>query len=164
MSMIGNFVVVPPRQLDALIADPELIPPLLYPEEGDAEPINHLDIDKAWHAIHYTLNGSAWEGEAPLFLVILGGREIGEDVGYGPARYLTSTEVVDVAAALATIGPERFAARFDPVAMDAAEVYPQIWQRDGAEGLAYVQDYYAQLSSFYRTAAERGDAVLIYLN
>ncbi len=162
--MIGNLVAVPPKQLDAFIADPDLVAPFLYPEDGDAEPANHLDIDKAWHAIHYTLNGKTWEGEEPLFLTILGGEEIGEDVGYGPARYLIPAQVQAVASALSAVDADQFSKRFDPAAMDSAEIYPQIWQRDGAEGLEYVTHHYAHLSSFYRAAAERGDAVLIYLN
>jgi len=48
--------------------------------------------------------------------------------------------------------------------MDAAEIYPQIWESDGPDGLEYVLHYYNQLTSFYQAAAERGDAVLLYLN
>jgi hypothetical protein len=163
MSMIGNFLAIRPDQLTALITEPELVESLLYPEDG-AEQANHLDIDKAWHAIHYTLNGSTWEGEGPLSMVILGGEEIGDDVGYGPARYLNPTQVRTVAEALVTVTPQIFSADFNPAALDAAEIYPQIWERDGAEGLEYVLHYYNQLSSFYQSAAERGDAALIYLN
>lgn len=163
MSMIGNFLAIRPDQLAALIAEPESMESLLYPEDG-AEQANHLDIDKAWHAIHYTLNGSTWEGEGPLSMVILGGEEIGDDVGYGPARYLSPIQVSAVAEALAVVTPQVFIANFNPTALDAAEIYPQIWERDGGEGLEYVLRYYNQLSSFYQSAAERGDAALIYLN
>src|SRR5687768_4410646 len=102
MSMIGNFTAIRPDQLAVLVADPDLVSSFLYPEDGVDKPINHLDIDKAWHAIHYTLNGSVWEGEGPLSWVILGGQELGEDVGYGPVRYLDPTQVKSVAAALST--------------------------------------------------------------
>ena len=164
MSMIGNFLAISPDQLAAFKADPDSVIPFLYPDDEDAELGAHLDIDKAWHAIHYTLNGSAWEGEEPLFLVVLGGEEIGEDAGYGPARYLTPDEVRQVAAALSTVGADQFSERFSPAQLDAAEIYPQIWERDGAEGLEYVLFYYNQLVSFYGDAAKRGDAVLAYLN
>ena len=67
MSMIGNLVAVSPEQLQSFMADPGLIVPFLSPDEGGAEPANHLDLDKAWHAIHFTLNGKEWEGEEPFF-------------------------------------------------------------------------------------------------
>ncbi len=163
MSMIGNLLAIRSDQLAALIAEPDLVTSLLYPEDGE-EQTNHLEIDKAWHAIHYTLNGSTWEGEGPLAMVILGGEEIGDDVGYGPARYLTPVQVKVVAEALAAVTPQVFSANFSPAALDAAEIYPQIWERNGGDGLEYVLHYYKQLSSFYQSAAERGDAALVYLN
>lgn len=163
MSMIGNVLAISPEQLAALIAEPELAESFVYPDDG-AERANHLDIDKAWHAIHYTLNGQAWEGEEPLSLVVLGGEEIGGDVGYGPARYLNPVQVRTVAQALAAITPEVFSARFNPAAMDAAEVYPQNWADDGPDGLDYVLHHYNLLSSFYQAASDRGDAALVFLN
>jgi hypothetical protein len=164
MSMIGNFLAINPEQLASLIDAPDQIDSLLYPEEDDAELPNHLDIDKTWHAIHFTLNGKAWEGEEPLFLAIMGGKEIGEDIGYGPARYLTLDQVKSVATALTRIPPETFSKQFNQAALDAAEIYPEIWVRDGDDGLAYVLEYYTQLQSFYQAAAERGDAALLYIN
>lgn len=163
MSMIGNFVALSPDRLRALIDEPDSLEDFLYQEDGDEEPNNRLDLDKAWHAIHFTLNGKAWEGEEPLFLTILGGEEIGADVGYGPARYLLPDQVRAVAQALNSVSAENFAAKFDPSALAAAEVYPGIWD-EGAEALEYVQSYYEDLRKFYISASERNDSVLIYLN
>lgn len=161
--MIGNFLAVSQSGLAALVADPTSIESVIQPDSGpDRE--THLDIDKSWHAIHYTLNESAWEGEGPIAAVVLGGQELGEDVGYGPARYLAPAEVVAVAAALELVTPEDFAAKFDPVALDAAEIYPQGWGNSMPEALEYVLDNYRQLCTFYKAAASRGDALLTYLN
>ena len=165
MSMIASFIAVPAEQLDALIANPGLISSIIYPDEGCADTSARTDVDKAWQAIHYMLNGDAWEGEGPLFLTILGGTEIGEDVaGYGPARYLAPVQVKELAAALSAIDAAGFSARYDPLALDAAEIYPQLWVRDGDDGLAYVQHYYTQLSAFYREAAAQGQGVLVYFS
>ena len=163
MSMIGNLVALSPERLRSLIDKPESVEEFLYPEDGDAEPDNHLDLDKTWHAIHFTLNGKAWEGEEPLFLTILGGEEIGEDIGYGPARYLLPDQVRVVAQALSSITPDDFAVKFDPSALAVAEIYPDIWS-EGAEALEYVQSFYKDLRDFYIEASERNDSVLIYLN
>ena len=164
MSMIGNLVAVRPEQLQSFIADPTLIESFLYPEDGETEPENHIDLDKAWHAIHFTLNGKTWEGEEPLVLTILGGEEVGEDIGYGPVRFLTPQQVNAVSAALSAVAPETFAGQFNHSALAAAEIYPDIWEDEGTESLEYVQPFYNDLRDFYMTASERGDAVLIYLN
>ena len=163
MSMIGNFLAISPDQLTELVNEPALIDSLLYPE-GGPDPERHLDIDKSWHAIHYVLNGSTWDGEGPLAFAVLGGEEIGEDVGYGPARYLDPDRVKTISAALSFVGPLEFNTKFNPSAWDAAEIYPHGWSDTGPEALEYVAHYYSLLSSFYRAAAERGDAVLAYLN
>lgn len=163
MSMIGNLLAISPGRLAELIAEPGLVDSLLYPDDGP-DPQKHLDIDKSWHAIHYMLNGSTWDGEGPLALAVLGGEEIGEDVGYGPARYLVPAQVKAISAALSLLRPQEFSAKFHPSALDAAEIYPQGWHDAGPEALEYVVRYYGLLSSFYQSAAERGDAVLAYLN
>ena len=164
MSMIGNLVAISPQELETFVAAPDSLPAFLYPDDSVGDPANHLDIDKAWHAIHYLLNGKTWEGEAPLFHTILGGEEIGEDVGYGPSRFLTPSQVKAIASELIGLTPDAVGARFEPTAMDAAEIYPQTWTRDGKDGWEYVRHYYEQLREFYLKASERGDAVLLYVN
>src|SRR5438552_527714 len=63
MSMIGNYLRLSPAGLAELRANPASVMDLLYPENGDRPP-RHLDIDKAWHAIHFLLNGQTWEGRS----------------------------------------------------------------------------------------------------
>ena len=61
MSMIGNYIRVSPARLAELRAKPDSIMDFLYPD--DPSPLaNHLDIDKAWHAIHFLLNRETWGG------------------------------------------------------------------------------------------------------
>ncbi len=83
MSMIANYIRIAPEQLAELQADPDSIGNFLeslfeslYPEKQENEdemqptpPTRHLDIDKAWHGIHFLLNGNAWEGEPPCWLI-----------------------------------------------------------------------------------------------
>ncbi len=164
MSMIGNLIALEPAKLEELIAQPEQLEPFLYPDDGDSEPEHHLDLDKSWHAIHFTLNGKAWEGEGALGNVIIGGQEIGENIGYGPARYLTPREVLEAAQALQSIPPDQFKERFNPNGLTAAEIYPEIWAEEPEESLDYVLSFYEDLRNFYLGAADRGQAVLIYLN
>ena len=161
MGMIGHFVAVSPGQLQQLIADPDSIQAFLYPDNGEALP-NSLDVDKAWHGIHFLLTGDPDEGDPPLALAVLGGTEIGDDVGYGPARYLTPEQVREVAAALRTKRRSQLEANFNPAAMKAADIYPALGEHP--EDLEYVLTNYDELVTFYHRAADRGDGVVKYLN
>jgi hypothetical protein len=193
MSMIGNFRSVPEAEIESLFERPSRVLKLLYGEEAEefedsggnggifslfrrSEPSepdtwepsgegDELDIDKAWHGIHYLLTGTAWTGEAPVNFIVQGGREIGKvDVGYGPARALRSSEVREVAAALEALPPEELAARYDPEEMSRLEIYPDVWDRDPDLERGYLIDNYKELRTFVRRAAERGYGLLVYLS
>lgn len=51
------------------------VPPLVL-GKGEGEGV---DLDKAWHGLHYLLTGTAWEGEPPLNVLAAGGREVGTE-------------------------------------------------------------------------------------
>jgi len=120
-----------------------------------------LDLHKCWHCLHFLFTGRA-EGSdgSPLGDAILGGKEIGgeaADTGYGPPRALSPGEVKGVAAALQAFPIEQRAEQFDVAAAEKAGIYvPQ----HGAEEL---KDYFLQLRSFYRDAASKGNAVLLWI-
>jgi hypothetical protein len=159
--MIGHYYRVTPERLDELKEDPCRVPDVIY--SPDTEEQSHLDIDKSWHAIHFLLTGSVWEGDLPWRNVVLGGTILGEDLGCGPARYLTPEEVREVSAALEQVPPQELVARYDAERLTEANVYPQIWQ-EGEVARTYLQDYYQQLYTFFCIAARQGEAVLTYLN
>jgi hypothetical protein len=160
VSMIANYLRVPESVLVGLYDDPSTVAELLYERERERV----VDVDKAWHAIHYTLTGSAWEASGALASVVLGGRPIGdEDLGYGPARALTAAEVAAAAAELAAIDDAEFRARFDVEALASADVYPPIWD-EGDDALDYVAAYYGVVRDLFRDAAASGDAIVIFLN
>ena len=113
-----------------------------------------VDVDKAWHGIHYLLTGSDYDGEEPLSLVILGGESLNDE----GTRILTPEVVQQVAAVLPM--EEVLRAKYDPDEMDRMEIYPTIWGAEGDEGCDYLLDNYTNLAALYREAAERGDAIV----
>lgn len=163
MGMIVTFRRLSDADFSRLRDEPELVADYLGAAELDGfGPFAELDVDKAWHAIHFLLTGTAWQGDPPLNFVVTGGTELGEDLGYGPARSLTSGEVRSLAAALKAISPDSLLQRYDPAALTAAEIYPQIWDRPEEEDpRGYVSEYYDQLRSFVLDAAVEGEALLI---
>ena len=126
-------------------------------DDGSAE--DGLNLEKSWHVLHYLLTGKAEEAPPPLGNAILGGEEIGGDLGYGPARFLTPQQVREVALALAAISKGDLRERFDLKAMKAANIYPV---RDKSE-LELAQGYFELLSRYYAEASAQGNAMLLWI-
>ena len=126
-----------------------------------------IDLDKAWHGIHFLLAGRAWEGDFPQGFLVAGGSEVGDvDVGYGPARVFKSTAVATVSTFLAEIDGVDFSGRYDPGRMIKADIYPDIWGREeDADGnRAYLADYFDILRRFMSQAAEEKMGIVLHLN
>ncbi len=163
MSMIGNFLSVTEAELNQYIDDSGLL--IDRVSDIDSESQNWIDIDKSWQAIHYILTKDPWEGRVPESLVVLGGVEIGDDLGYGPGKYITPSEVKIVAAILKNLNHEKIRSEYDPEAYEEMEIYPSgIWQEEKMEAIEYVLSYLEPLSKFYERAAKEGLAVIKYIN
>lgn len=186
MSMIGCFYALKDEDLEAIIKAPRRIHVLsgapLPPEkpslfgrlfgakateedqwQPSAEP-TAFDLDKAWQGIHFLLTGSDWEGEGPLAFILHGGREISEDLGYGPAHGFTSSEVKDIDAALRSIEPTALYERADPAELTRLEIYPQIWEDEPKEEcIGYLTDNFKQLKEFVSGTARSGRALIAYI-
>src|SRR5262249_6103564 len=105
MAMIGNLRPASDFEIERLLANPAEITRFLYGAAADGS--ERVVLNKAWHAIHFVLTGSRLGGEEPLNFLVSEGTPVGEvDVGYGPARALSSTQVRHIADALARIEPE----------------------------------------------------------
>lgn len=168
MSMIGNLRAVDDATLQALLASPDTIQEFLYPDDGEDDAAEQNDLDKAWHAIHFILTGSAWEGEFPLNFLVSGGTPVGdEDVGYGPARAFTSEEVWQIEAALSRVSETDFRGRFSLVKMREADIYPSFGDASDDEmeaELSYVLENFRSLKEFVARSAGQGRALLVYIN
>lgn len=107
------------------------------------------DLDKAWQGIHYCLNKTAFEAEPPLDFITVGGSVVGDiEIGIGPARVFNSKQVSAIHQRLATVSEQELAANYDPLDMDDLDIYPNIWTRDGNEGLDYIIENFKVLKSF----------------
>src|SRR5262245_14008087 len=173
MRMIAYFRRLPNRDIERLLAEPELVPGYLYlgdqieAEEGFG-PFVELDTDKAWHGIHFLLTGSVEGDDRPECFIFTAGRWVGneDDVGlpYGPARGFPSSEVKQIAEVLAAADEAKLRSRFDPHVMTREQVYPAagIWEEDDA--LGYLIDNYTKLREFIMDAAQADEALMVYFN
>lgn len=161
MSMIAQYARVEPAELDEFIENPGVLETYLFDRDKTN---NVLDIDKAWHGIHWLLNLDPWDGDGPRFNAVLGGTELGEDYGYGPARYLSADEVKEVSHELDLIEHDELLGNFDAARMAADEVYPSVWgEEPDDEALEYLIDHYKCLVTFFREAANRDQAMLMWI-
>ena len=137
-------------------------PPMMPLAPARAEPgRRRLSLDKAWHGVHYLLAGDP-ESTVGLGAVVLGGTDIGEDEGYGPARYFTTLEVAELARALDAPGAvETAAARYDADTMRELSIYPGGWDDD--EERDWLLDSLDELRVFFRETATAGDAIVTCL-
>ncbi len=159
MSMIANFFTLSTEQLTLLKTNPADVSSFLYSDEVQ-ESDELLDLDKAWHGLHYILTESAWEGEEPLRSVILGGTEIGEDLGYGAARIIDSEKVKEISNALKETSAEMLKSRFDLDKMINLEIYG-IGSDDDLE---WLEDAFEEIAEFYEGAASNDKSVVTFMN
>jgi hypothetical protein len=144
---------ITPDELSAMQTDPDHVP-------AKGKVPGPCSLEKMWQAVHFLITGQEWEGDPPLSFAVLGHEEIGDDGGYGPARYLTPEEVRSVSAALSTITTEELRRRFDPEALEAAQIYPNVWDEDPDDLFEEIESYFSELVAYYRDAASRGNAML----
>jgi hypothetical protein len=160
--MIGNLRAASDADIARLLANPGEITRYLYGSR--AEPCERLVLDRAWHAIHYLLTGSRLGGDAPLNFLASEGTPVGEvDVGYGPARVLSSQQVRQLASALIMIDPDEVGRRVDLAQFQAEGIYPGDWLRDGNDA-EFVVSNYRQLREFVMRAAQDGNGLILYIN
>jgi hypothetical protein len=155
MSMICYVGQVSDQDLQKIKEDPTQVELLLDAAE------QNCDLDKSWHALHYILNGDAWDGEFPLNFLASGGEEIGEDMGYGPARFLNAAETQILKTELDKITVADFENKFDPQALTTSEIYPAIdWADDTRPWLT---DSYKSIKDYIEDAVTSKKGIYIYL-
>lgn len=112
------------------------------------------DLDEAWHALQWLLTkprstseGDEWQVSPPEGTLLTAGRAIvGSDHGYGDDRAVGPECVAAFDVLLQATPWPRLEERFDPGAMDSADVYPSGW--GGDDRGEWVRDGYHQLRSF----------------
>ncbi|MGF1500176.1 MAG: YfbM family protein [Paracoccaceae bacterium] len=185
MGMVLTLVAAREDQINAMIADPARVGSFLDDQAtaeaasdgpegahgarrdhpptaaGEATP-REIDLDKSWHAIHWLLTGTADEASMPAG-ALLGGREVGEDQGYGPARIVSAAETAAYAKQLAVADRATLEARWDFEGLRRAEIYPEMWARRDPEHIAYVLDYADDLRGFVAARAAAGEGMVLLL-
>lgn len=166
--MVGILIRVTNDQLTSFLKDSSLLEKYVDSEEmGDSETL--LDLDKSWDGILYLLTShginTIEEAHPPLSNVLFSGQIIDEDqdMGYGPAQYLTPEQVKEINGALVNITIDELRKKYNAEEMNEKDVYPQGWD-NGADEIDYLVDYFVELKDFYTEAANNGEAIVTYIS
>jgi len=128
----------------------------------------HYDLEKAWDGVRFLLTGvtNCDADPFPGGFLAAGGQHIGtQDLGYGPARAFTPSEVLIINDYLAGQSPASLEARFDPVRFSSQHIYPSmIWHRERMHTIGWLVEHFVNLRQFIEAAAGRGDGVIIHLS
>ena len=195
--MIGNLARISEAKRIELHKKPELIEEFLYPDFVDEAPQekrglfarffgskpdpevevkekkeglseeDQIDVDKAWHGLHFLFTGSDWEGPFPEGFLVSCGKEVGDvDVGYGPAKSFTPEEVKEISDFLENLDDSELKSRLDPKKMNEMKIYPSVWndESDIEEEWEYAKHSLDTVKQFIKEASQRGLALLVYIN
>jgi hypothetical protein len=127
----------------------------------EIDPEKTIDIEKAWHGLHFLFTGTSKEATPPACYILNGGEDVDDE---GLARALRPEQVKDFAEFLDGMTPEVLAKRFAPRRMVELEIYPEIWDRNPSEDdtLQWLLSYFVDLKVFVRRAADAGDGLVIF--
>lgn len=163
MSMIGNLLRVTKSELEDYLEDSSLLEGKIYDEAAHE---NLFDIDKSWDGIIFLLTGqSLANAQHNLVRVLFSGQIIDEeqDLGYGPAHYLTAEQVVELNNEISIITIADLKEKFNPQKMIELEVYPTIWD-EGDDAFDYVVDGFLTVQNVFANATKNGEAIITFLN
>jgi Domain of unknown function (DUF1877) len=161
--VIGNLQPASDAEIERLLAYPEEITRFLYGSGSESR--ERVVLGKAWHAIHFALNGERLGGDEPLNFLVAEGTPVGEvDVGYGPARVFTSAQVREIVGPLQRIEPDELGGRLDPRLLDDAAIYPGRWQGDDGLTVDDVVSKYCEMRKLICRLARSGRGLVLYIN
>ena len=168
MSMIANLLRVSSEELEAYLKDSSLLEKRIY---NDGEDLKLTDVDKAWDGILFLLTGQSINTFKPqganglsLAGIFFSEQFIDEDqnLGYGPAHYLTPGQVKELNSRIAAISSENLKKNYDPKKMIELEVYPNIW--DNEDEVNYLLENFEVIRSVYAEAVKENEGIIMFLN
>lgn len=164
MSMIGNLLRVTKAELDEYLNNSSLLEDRIYNDEAADAALT--DIDKPWEGIIFLLTGQGLaEADHPLVAVLFSGQFIDseQNLGYGPAHYVTPEQVAELNSQIARITEADLRRRFIPAKMKELGVYPEIWD-EGIQAFAYLMEYFAIVRQVYSEAAKKHEAMITFVS
>jgi len=132
---------------------------------SDEQERNIIDIDKTWHAIHFTLTGDPFGGDADNIFskLVLSGNMLENTDKEFSAMLIEADDVKKTSHELLNMTEQQFRKMFDIIKMRENEIYPIMDDEDENDFFEYVWGYLSDLKQFMKTASCNGQAVVFYI-
>lgn len=164
MGMIGHLIRLSHEELDTYLENSSLLEDRIY--NSDSQDEDSLDVDKAWEGIIFLLTGqNLANATSELAQIFFSGDLIDEeqDLGMGPAHYLTAEQVSNLNKQIATLTEADLQQKYDPDKMKQLQIYPDIWD-EGDDAFDYIYGSFVALQAFYSEAAQNGQAIITFIS
>ncbi len=159
MGMTGYFLAAAPEEIQQVQRGDLPVSRLIYRPNQ-----KKLDVDKTWHAIHYLLSNKLAKDDEDILCRVVFSRPVSqEDLGMGPATFLTSDEVKQAAESLSQIQMEQFRQVFDLKEMLREEIYPVMENDVEEEFFQYVWDGFQSLRMFFQPAGRGKVCIVLFI-
>lgn len=166
MSMIGCYFRISEEDVKKAETGKLDLESLIYDEKNQSNEDITLDIDKAWHAIYFTLTGSSGETDtehSDWQDLMFGNHSIGDDLGYGPGTLIDASQVKTLSQKLNAVTKEAFREAFSLTDMLANQIYPCMDGEDEEEFFQYVWPNIPAMQAFFEKAAQAGDCIIFFI-
>ncbi|EQF23154.1 hypothetical protein QEW_3781 [Clostridioides difficile CD160] len=129
---------------------------------GDVNENNSINIDKAWHAIHFTLTGCPFGGDDDNIFskLVLSGNVLVEIDEEPPAMLITANDVKKLSEAMNNLEEQMFRTKFNIGEMLENNIYPVMDDENEEEFFEYIWANLIELKKFIEEAANEGQAVI----
>lgn len=161
MGMTGKCLRCSATEFAEMNVDSELFGVLRFSRRSDS-----VDLDKAWHGIHYLLTGSSEPGSYPLDFLLEGGVDVGpSEQGFGAPRAFSPEEVKIIWDAMEPLTTEILKGQFSADVLIENRVYPETsWDTSSdADFTDYLEPNYTELRSHIMRAVAEREAIVVYL-
>lgn len=116
-------------------------------EEADSP--SQIDIEKRWRYLSEVLDTQDTPNATKLGYIVVGGTEIGEDLGYGPLRYFTPEDVTRITEFLRALDRDSLRQRLEASSC-------------GNDELEYVSGALDAVRDYYASAAAKSYGMLLF--
>lgn len=159
MGMIGSYFRISEEGILELQQSADNLENFIF---SDVQEDNSINIDKAWHAIQFTLTGCPFGGDDDNIFskLVLSGNVFMEIEGEFYPMLITAKDVKKLSEAMNNLEEQEFRRKFSVNEMLENEIYPVMDDEDEDEFFEYVWANLIELKNFMQIASNEGQAVI----